>query len=240
MLEHGFIDCHSHLAPTGDDGVRTVDEGVEQAGEAADSGTGVLFLTPHVWAELPMHAERERRFREAVDRMRERLEGRLELRIGFELTPAPNLLDQDMARYALEGTALCLVETPFAGGLSLFQRLAEHVEAAGLTPLIAHPERAPAIAGNQQRLAALLERGWPVQVTGGSLTGRNGNEAERAAWHILQTHPQAVVASDGHRAYRPARLDAAWAAAVAKLGEERAEQVFGGADIPGLAPAATA
>lgn len=238
MSFRGFVDCHSHLAPTGDDGVRSVEEGVQLARAAAEAGTAVLWTTPHVWDDLPMHAARERRYREAVATMRERLAGVLELRVGFELTPSRALLEEDPGRWALEGTRVCLVETPFSGGLARFTALAEHVEAAGLTPLVAHPERSLAVGGQRGALDALLERGWPIQVTGASLTGSNGRDAERVAFDILARHPQAVVASDGHRAYRPARLDVAWAAVVARLGVEVAERAFGGAGIPGLAPQA--
>ena len=241
MPLRGFVDCHSHLAPTGDDGARSVEEGVGLARDAAAAGTAVLYCTPHVWDDLPMHPAREQRFREAVAEMRALLGAAApELRIGFELTPAPALLDEDPHRYALQGTQLCLVETPFAGGLSVFWRLAEHVAAAGLTPLIAHPERSLAFGSGGARLDELLERGWPVQVTGASVAGRNGHDAERTAFRILERHAATVVASDGHRAYRPATLDAAWAAAVARLGEERAEHAFGGAGLPGLAEGAAA
>lgn len=232
----GFVDCHSHLAPTGDDGARTVEEGVGLARDAASVGTALLYLTPHVWPELRMHEARERRFREAVDQMRAG-EGVPELRIGFELTPHQALLDDDPWHYVLEGTSVCLVESPFSGGLSLFYRVAEHVEDAGLTPLIAHPERSLTLAGDPALLAALLERGWPLQVTGASLTGTSGRDAERIGWQLLESSARVVVASDGHRAYRPATLDRPWQAAVKRLGEERAQRAFGGGGIPGLVAA---
>jgi len=234
----GFIDCHSHLAPTGDDGARSVEEGVGLAQEARRAGTAVLFLTPHVWPELPMHDARERRFRAAVAAMAEAPD-LPELRIGFELTPDAALLDDDPRRYALAGTGLCLVETPFSGRLHTFYALAEHVEAAGLLPLIAHPERSLSLTGAPAEVARLLERGWPVQVTGASLTGRNGPDSERLALRLLRSATQCIVASDGHRAYRPAVLDAAWERVVAELGVEAAERAFGGAGIPGLSAAAS-
>ena len=229
----GFVDCHSHLAPSGDDGARTVVEGAGLAREAAVAGTAVLYLTPHVWPDLRMHEARERRFREAVEAMRAS-DGVPQLRIGFELTPDCTLLDDDPWRYALAGTEICLVETPFSGGLATFYAVAEHVEAAGLTPLIAHPERSITLTGAPAAVATLLERGWPLQVTAASLTGRSGPESEQLAWRLLRSGERVVVASDGHRAYRPARLDAAWDAVVERLGEEAAQRAFGGAGLRGL------
>src|SRR5204862_90884 len=69
----------------------------------------------------------------------------LGLRLGWELTPWPALLREEPARYALEGTDAVLVEVPFLGAADGFLALAEHIEAAGLTPLVAHPERTEAV-----------------------------------------------------------------------------------------------
>lgn len=225
-----FIDYHSHVAPSGDDGARSVGEGIELCRDAAASGTHVLYATPHVWPDLPMHVAREQRFRDAVAAMREQLDG-LDLRIGFELTPDPRLLEDDPWRYALEGTSICLVESPFAGGLAVFFAVGEHVEAAGLTPLVAHPERSLSFLGSSGRIEEVLERGWPLQLTAGSLTGRSGPESQHLAWHLLERCDRVVVASDGHGSSRPARLGDAWRAVAARLGDEIATRAFAGGGL---------
>lgn len=235
MPARAFVDCHSHVVPSGDDGARNVGEGVALCRDAVASGTRLLYATPHVWPDLRMHEARERRFREAAAELAALVEG-LELRIGFELTPDRSLLDDDPRRYRLEGTAVCLVETPFSGGLATFFAVAEHVESAGLTPLIAHPERSLSLVGTPGHMDALLERDWPLQITASSLTGRSGADSEALAWRLLGDYDRVVVASDGHGHHRPARLDAAWAAVSERLGPEIAARAFGGA-ILGVAPA---
>ena len=97
-----FVDCHSHVCPSGDDGAATVAQGALLCAEAARRGTGILFATPHVWPTLPLTAERERRVRAAFAELSERAP--LELRLGFELTPSAELLRADLRRYELEGT----------------------------------------------------------------------------------------------------------------------------------------
>ena len=79
--------------------------GIALCREAPRHGTRILFATPHVWPELPLTAEREEEIRAAYERIRPRRG--LELRLGFELTPAPRLLDEDPRRYVLEGTDAC-------------------------------------------------------------------------------------------------------------------------------------
>ena len=112
-MEPRFVDCHSHVVPSGDDGARSIEDGLELCDLAAASGTAILFATPHVWPHLPLTEEREREVRRAYERLRAR--ARLELRLGFELTPAPALLREDPARYVLEGSDVVLMEMPFPG-----------------------------------------------------------------------------------------------------------------------------
>src|SRR5262249_33618136 len=157
---------------------------------------------------------------------------RLELRLGFELTPAPPLLREDPARYALEGTEVVLVEVPFTGPASDLIELAEHIERAGLTPLVAHPERTEPVRERPELARELAER-WPLQVNASSLLGRHGGEIEELAWELLDV--ASVVASDGHRLTRPARLDEAYERVRERLGEEAARPLFDGSAL-GLSP----
>jgi protein-tyrosine phosphatase len=231
-VELKFVDCHSHVVPSGDDGAATLEDGLELCDIAADAGTAVLFATPHVWPHLPLTDGRERDLRRAFERLLAR--ARLELRLGFELTPAPPLLREDPARYVLEGTELVLMEVPFAGSAAGLIELAEHVEDAGLTPLIAHPERTEAVRKRPELAHELAER-WPLQVNATSILGRHGLESEELAWRLIDAGEVAVVASDGHRVRRPARLDEAYELVRARVGEDAALPLFDGSEL-GLRP----
>jgi protein-tyrosine phosphatase len=227
-VEPLFVDCHSHVVPSGDDGAKTPADGLELCDLAADSGTAILFATPHVWPHLPLTDERERQIRRAYDRLKAR--ARLELRLGFELTPAPPLLDEDPARYVLEGTQVVLVEMPFPGHAADLVGLAEHVERAGLTPLVAHPERTEPVL-ERPELAHELALRWPLQVNSTSLLGRHGTEIGALAWRLVEAGDAAVVASDGHRLTRPARVDEAYELVRARVGEEAALPLFNGSAL---------
>ena len=122
-MEPLFVDIHSHAVPSRDDGVQSAAEGVALCRDAAAHGTRVLFATPHVFEHLPLTEERERAVRAACDAVG--AQAQLELRLGFELTPASPLLDEDPARYVLEGTDIVLVELPFAGPADGFRALAD-------------------------------------------------------------------------------------------------------------------
>lgn len=232
-----FVDCHSHVVPSGDDGVGSIEEGLALCRSAAEHGTAVLFATPHVWPYFVLSEEREEEVRAAYERMRPR--AGLDLRLGFELTPTRALLKEDPNRYVLGGTDCVLMEVPFAGPADLVFALAEHVEAAGLSPVIAHPERTEAVLADPRIADKLAAQGWALQVNATSLLGRHGPEPEELGWSLLERGTANVVASDGHRATRPAQLDEAYALAERRLGE-RAIALFDGAALGIATPSPTA
>jgi protein-tyrosine phosphatase len=231
-----FVDCHTHVVPSGDDGAATIEDGLALCHTAAQHGTAVLFATPHVWPHLTLTPQREEEIRETFERMRGR--AAVELRLGYELTPARPLLDEDPHRYVLEGTDRVLMEVPFTGPADIVFALAEHVEAAGLRPVIAHPERTEAVLDEPSLAQELAARGWTLQVNATSLTGRHGEEPEALGWSLVEQGFARVVGSDGHRTTRPAHLDDAYRLARQRLGEE-AGALFDGRAL-GVTPSRTA
>ncbi len=227
-MDRRFVDCHSHVVPSGDDGAATIQDGLALCRSAAKHGTAVLFATPHVWPYFTLSEGRETEIRAAYDRMRPH--AGLELRLGFELTPATALLGEDPHRYVLEGTDRVLMEVPFSGPPDLLFALAEHVQAAGLRPVIAHPERTEAVLADPSIADELGTRGWALQVNATSLIGRHGPEPEELGWSLLDRDLGKVVASDGHRTTRPAHLDQAYELAAKRLGE-RALKLFDGSAL---------
>ena len=229
-----FVDVHSHVVPSGDDGARSVEAGLGLCLEAVRHGTRVLYATPHVWPSLPLTRPREEEVRVAYAEMAPTLvEHGLDLQLGWELTPTEALLDEDPARYRLGGLPAVLMEVPFHGSLVLAERLGEHVAASGLTPIVAHPERAEHVREGLEAVAAFRERGWLIQVNATSLLGAHGLDQEEAAWRLLRGGLADLVASDGHRMSRPPFLDEAHRLARARLGEE-ADALFDGTALGGL------
>ena len=224
-----FVDVHSHVVPSGDDGAQRVVEGLGLCREAAVHGTAILYATPHVWPHLTLTDEREQEIRANFAEVAELAE--LELRLGFELTPAPPLLNQDLRRYVLEGTNAVLIEVPFTGSADLLIEICERMETQGLQPVIAHPERTQPVLERPSLARDFAERGWLLQVNGSSLTQRHGPEIEALAWGLVDDGLVSLVGSDGHRGTRPAVLDDAYAAVVTRVGETQARSLFDGSAI---------
>jgi protein-tyrosine phosphatase len=228
-----FVDVHSHVVPSGDDGVRTEEEGLGLCHAAARRGTRVLFATPHVWPHFPLDVVRENTVRAAYAALAPRAAGAgLDLRLGWELTPTPRLLAEDMGRYRLGGLSAVLMEVPFHGSLALSEALAEHIEDCGLTPVIAHPERAEAVLDDLGAARRLRRAGRLFQVNATSILGYHGAQIEAAAWRLIDEGLADLVASDGHRSARPPFLDVAYDLVRARMGE-RADALFDGRALPG-------
>jgi protein-tyrosine phosphatase len=227
----GFVDVHSHVVPSGDDGAGSVEAGLALCLEAARRGTRVLYATPHVWPTLTLTEEREEAVRAAYAEMAPLVaEHGLDLRLGWELTPSAALLEEDPRRYRLGDLPVVLMEVPFHGSLAVAERLGAHIEASGLTPVIAHPERAEGVREAIGSVASFRDRGWLIQVNATSLLGYHGADQADAAWRILRGSLADLVASDGHRTTRPPHLDEAHRLVRARLGEG-ADPLFDGSAL---------
>jgi protein-tyrosine phosphatase len=72
----------------------------------------------------------------------------------------------------------------------------------GITPIITHPERHPAILRDWALLYDFIAMGALSQITAMSLTGEFGEGAQRCAQGLLKHHLVHVIASDAHSADR--------------------------------------
>ncbi|MFN8224188.1 MAG: CpsB/CapC family capsule biosynthesis tyrosine phosphatase [Gaiellales bacterium] len=240
MAAPPFVDVHTHVVPSGDDGARTVAEGLELCALAARTGTAIVFATPHhhaSWDSYPWSAERVERYEAGFSEMRDAAAERgIDLRRGAEVFPSV-VLETDPGQLVLEGTRAVLCEFPgswldFPDQLSLVERAASRIASAGLVPVLAHPERNAEVQRRPEALAPFAAQGWLLCANGPSFTGDHGDPSERTAWRLLELGLLHLVASDGHRAGRPPTLDQAWSALVAALGPDRAAPLFDGSRLP--------
>jgi tyrosine-protein phosphatase YwqE len=74
----------------------------------------------------------------------------------------------------------------------------ERIDAEGLAPVLAHPERCRAVAADPASAVRFAERGWPLCLNGPSVLGDHGQTAERMAWWLLGEGTVSLVASDAH------------------------------------------
>lgn len=237
----GFVDVHSHVVPSGDDGARSIEEGLALCRQAVEAGTRTLFATPHVhasWDTFPLTEARSDRYEASLTVMREEVAAwGLDLRRGWEVYPSE--VGSDPRDLVLEGTRGVLIEFPgswleIGDTLGIVAEAATEVEEVGLVPVLAHPERCTAVAADPGSVRAFAERGWLVCLNVTSLVGKHGSTAERTAWALLEAGLVTLVASDAHGGSRPPTLDEGFEIVRRRCGEAIARPLFDGSALPWL------
>lgn len=236
----GFADVHSHVVPSGDDGAYEIEDGLALCRIAYEAGTDVLFATPHAhasWDTFPRNSTRDATYAAALPVMqRETASWGLDLRGGWEVYPTV-IAEDNTEEYALEGTRGVLIEFPgfwldLDDAIEIVTDAGNTVEAAGLVPVLAHPERCRAVSDDPNCVAPLVERGWLLCVNAPSFLGRHGATAERTVWTLLDAGYVALAASDGHTPSRPPTLDDSYAVVCEQRGEAVARPLFTGSALP--------
>jgi protein-tyrosine phosphatase len=235
-----IVDVHSHLVPSGDDGVRSIADAVRLCRQAAEHGTRVLYATPHIhlrWDSHPLTPERLALFDASFPVVRKACAAfGLDVRRGFEIYPGALPPSADLRDFALAGAGACLIEFPGAWTverepLQAVWEEAERAERDGLLPVLAHPERCAEVAASPERLAAFVSRGWLLAPNSLSLDGRHGRAVHDTVWRLLDAGLGDLVASDAHSDSRPPQLDWAYDLVAARHGAERARALFDGSAL---------
>ena len=236
----GFVDVHSHVVPSGDDGADSIEEGLALCRLAVEAGTSILFATPHAhapWDTFPRTTARDVLYAESFVEMRAEVAAwGLDLRRGWEVYPS-EIAGADPAELVLDGTRGVLIEFPGAwleidDPIGVVAEAAVEVEAAGLVPVLAHPERCRAVVVDPYCVRPFAERDWLLCLNAASVVGRHGANAERTAWTLLEAGLVALVASDGHSVSRPPTLDHAHELVGQQLGAEATRPLFDGSALP--------
>lgn len=196
-----MIDIHAHILPGFDDGAATMAEAVEMACQARADGIGTIVATPHILDAAKPHREK---ILAGVRELQARLdEGRIAVRIlpGAEIHIGP-----DVARMAAEGLAmtLCdagkylLLELPLNEMPRYTESVVFDLLSYGITPVLAHPERNRDLARDPRLVQSLVDQGCLTQISTGSIRGRFGTEARKAAETLIKRGLAHIMATDGH------------------------------------------
>lgn len=208
-----LADLHAHYVPGVDDGAPELADALAYLRLGVDEGVVRVAATPHLPASYAGSSYR-RRAEEAFVRLREAVAEelpRLELRLAWELRLDGTTVDVEDeglwlgpgGHLLVEYDRLTLPSEPMAPLHPLLE--------AGLTPVLAHPER---YAGMERYVGAEEERGWTGRLreagvrmclNAGSLLGSHGPRARDVARRMLADGHADLVASDHHA--RPARSD---------------------------------
>lgn len=198
-----IIDIHSHALWGLDDGSRNFGESMDMCFLAEDSGTSVLFVTPHLmyWDTAGNLFDRRN---EKIAILNEHLENHnseLVLKPGFEI-----LCDDDIFSvkhfypYTLNNSRYILVEFSFSKTEEADAvAWCNYLKSFGLVPIIAHPERYNFVKDDICCLNRLSDNGVLFQINAGSLVGAFGSMEQAVSSQMLNCGFCDFIGSDAHR-----------------------------------------
>jgi protein-tyrosine phosphatase len=223
------LDTHCHLLPGIDDGARDVDESAAIAEALLGYGITRVVVTPHIHRDL--YPNTRASILPVVAATQAELTRRgipLQLVAGAEVRLDPESCTPDQWLTIGDGGTHMLVELP--PGLPLVTTLEAQlfaIQAAGITPIIAHPERQGVFHKNPDLLARwVLERGMLAQGTLCALAGAAAEGTVRALEGFLQQGLIHVLGTDVHHLDRRVRdLTRAAARLETLVGPENARMI---------------
>lgn len=210
-----MVDIHNHILPGLDDGAQDIDDTLDMATLAVQSGVTRIIATPH--CNMPgvfenyLGEEYNRAFLSAKRAIEEE-------KIPIELLPGmevfgtydlPKLL-QDKKVLTLASSNYLLIEFAFDEEPEFVDIVLKRVKDVGVIPVIAHPERYHFLQDMPYIAEKWSRYGYLLQINKGSFVGRFGSREKKTAYKLLKDRQVSVIASDAHGPiYRtPYMLDA--------------------------------
>ena len=196
-----MYDLHAHILPGLDDGAKSMEKSLEMARAAAAQGTKAIVATPHRKDVTELHSVAHARALLDELNSRVRAEGiELEVLPGMENhldAELPGEIDAGRA-LPIDGARHVLIEMPFFGNPGFVRPTLGRIQAAGLVPVLAHPERIEAFQQEPDLLAEFVRGGMLGQITAGSLLGHFGPRVRDFTAELLRSGLAHLMASDTH------------------------------------------
>ena len=196
-----WIDRHSHILPGVDDGIRTMEDSLSVLKFYEQAGVSTVWLTPHIMEDVPNEpAELKERFEELKEAYRQtEVEKKINLHLAAENMIDPLFVKRleagNLLTYGDKGDEL-LVETSYAQAPYRFKLILQDIRKAGLTPVLAHPERYRYM--DYDDYDTLHEQGVRFQLNITSLAGAYGPEPKERAEYLLEEGYYTYQGSDLH------------------------------------------
>lgn len=196
-LFDSFTDWHSHILPGVDDGIHTLEESLAVLKKYEELGVKNVWLTPHIMEEVPNTTGH---LRDRFDDLKREYNGPIKLNLAAE-----NMLDSLFEERIKNGDVLpigkngdhLLVETSYVNPPLGMEQMIQSVFAAGLTPILAHPERYRYMELEDYEM--WKQRGVLFQCNFMSLLGGYGETARGKLEWLLKEGMIDVTGSDLHR-----------------------------------------
>lgn len=197
-----MIDIHSHIIPNVDDGARSVEETFNILKEAQEAGFTDVILTSHFLLNYYETNAQELIFwKEKLQEVLKKQETKINLHSGMEIyiTNQMEELLENKKILTLANSRYMLIELPLATNVKYFDYVVYYLEAKGIKPIIAHPERYKCVQKDPDIVEEYIEKGCLIQCNYGSIVNLYGREAEKTIKTLLKRNQVHFLGSDVHR-----------------------------------------
>jgi protein-tyrosine phosphatase len=222
-----MIDIHTHIVWGVDDGAETLQQSLNMLRIAVECGSTDLVATPHYNRSWTPDAAL---VRNRIQELMAACGSAPRIHRGWEVNLHPLSMEAALAspaEFTINQAGYILLELPHWTLPANMRHILQSFRERGMRPIIAHPERNPALMQMQADLEVWVREGCLLQLTAQSVTGEAGAEAREAAWELLRKGWVSIVASDSHDDLdRTPDLRPARRAIEAKLGAPAAERMF--------------
>lgn len=195
------IDLHTHILPFLDDGSSSMDESLRMAEQAVKEGIHTIIATPHHLTHRYYNHSRE--VKQAVQELNSNF---MQSNISLKVLPGQEVrMNNSFFKEWEEGSVLTLnhsryllIEFEEDVTYEQMQEWIHEIQMLQLVPIIAHPERIPAIIKEPHRIEELIQLGVLCQVTCLTIVGYFGRKVQKTAEKLCRLRQVHLLSSDAH------------------------------------------
>lgn len=197
-----YIDMHSHILDSIDDGSRNIEESIEIVSKLEKLGFVGVTATPHYIEGSLYEADNEEKRKHLIALQKNLIQRNINCNIylGNEIYICSNIdkyIIEDKI-YSINNTKYLLIELPFENEISSIDDYLFKLRSKGYIIIIAHPERYYYFQNSPDRLKEYIDMGIIFQCNYGSITGRYGKSAKKTIKAFLKKGYVHLLATDVH------------------------------------------
>ncbi len=199
-LFNGMTDNHSHILPSVDDGVQSMEQSLRILSEYERLGVSKVWLTPHIMEDIPNTTED---LRKRYEELKAAYNGPVTLMLAAEYMLDNNFEERlsagDLLLHSMPNEPMkkILVETSYYNPPIGLYDIFERIKSAGYYPILAHPERYNYMTDKDYEKIRSMNIIFQLNIF--SLTSQYGPHIQQKAEKLLKGGYYSMLGSDIHR-----------------------------------------
>ena len=196
-----MLDMHCQILWGQDDGPCSMEQTLKLMEQAVNEGITAMISTSH--CQHPQYDVSFSTVTKQINQLQNELilsNIPLTLYTGHEVRLSEQIVSliQSNQIHTLANSSYVLIELPTTTVPLYTTHIIHELLRAGITPIIAHPERNKAIVQQPNRLVQLIHEGALCQITAGSLSGHFGRAIQKLSLKLVCANLVHVYGSDVH------------------------------------------